>query len=526
MLPPINALLPYQGEWNKEKAMHLLTRCCMGPKRAEIKWCIDNGLDKTIDLLLEDKPTPDPPIYDNYDRDPNVSIGETWVNTRPTPGAGNNGARRRSHRVWWTGLIINSGLSILERMTLFWHEHLPVGLVTDGQYLYHYSSTLRKYALGNFKTLIEEITVAPAMLKYLNGNDNTRQAPNENYARELLELFTIGKGDLVAPGDYTHYTEVDVAEIARALTGWVAANRENDQEINSSFVLNRHDRDSKTLSHRFDNITIENEAEDEYKAIIDIILKKQEVARHLIRQLHIWLVSADITEEVEQSVIEPLSQILFDNNYEIKPVLRVLLASDYFNSGTHNGCMINSPIDIICKLINTFEINLGQDIFRSYASWDVLADIAINQNQELSSVSSVAGWKAYYQSPSFYQFWINSVSLVAREKFVNFLTGDERVNNFNRGINFLDFFASLENPFDVKEMIIEIASILFVFPLAENQIEYLQNIIIPGLPDYVWGEQYAEYLSRPDDEDLRTSITNKMKSLLSAMLKMPEIYLH
>ena len=124
-------------------------------------------------------------------------------------------------------------------------------IVREGSYLYQYLTTLRGHALGNFKELVKMMTVDGAMLRYLNGNTNTRNRPNENYARELLELFTLGRGDLAGPGDYTTYTEDDVIEIAKVLTGWrdfgyKSSDPEIPQEV--AFVRARHNRGAKQLS--------------------------------------------------------------------------------------------------------------------------------------------------------------------------------------------------------------------------------------------------------------------------------------
>ena len=107
-------------------------------------------------------------------------------------------------------------------MTLFWHNHFVVefGDINDARMGYEYCRLLRQHALGNFKQLAKDVTVTPAMLRYLNGNQSTVGAPNENYGRELLELFTVGKGPLIGPGNYTNYTEADVQAAAKVLTGW------------------------------------------------------------------------------------------------------------------------------------------------------------------------------------------------------------------------------------------------------------------------------------------------------------------
>ncbi|MBK9745017.1 MAG: DUF1800 family protein [Saprospiraceae bacterium] len=117
--------------------------------------------------------------------------------------------------------MLKGDANIREKMTMFWHNHFVTADINDPRYNYIYISLLRKNALGNFKQLTKDITIDPAMLNYLNGRDNTGQAPNENYARELMELFTLWQSPLAGPGDYTTYTEDDIKEMARVLTGWI-----------------------------------------------------------------------------------------------------------------------------------------------------------------------------------------------------------------------------------------------------------------------------------------------------------------
>ncbi len=518
-------LSPYTGEWTFSKARHLLSRTTFGPGKTQIAWSAENGLEATIERLFEPVGEHDPPIYHRYDQDPDVPVGETWVNTPPSVGGLGN-ARNSSHTAWWMGLILNSGMNIHERMTLFWHEHFAITDVRLGRFSYHYSSILRDYALGNFRNLIEEMTICPAMLEFLNGNENTSRAPNENYARELLELFTIGRGDLAGPGDYTNYTEQDVEELARALTGWVSTTRLDDgAEIRGRFFDQRHDNGTKVLSERFDNAVIEDLGEEEYKRIIDLILGKKEVARYLCRQMHIWFVGSDIDASTEENVIEPMAQILFDGNFEIEPAIRALLASNYFNEGDHVGCMITSPIDFVTKMINTFETTWDLPVIDQYSLWLLLRGYCDNQGMAIMQLPTVAGWKAYYQQPNYYKTWINSVSLNSREEVITALLNPNGRVGRQLGVDIPQFFASLENPYDVNEMISEISQILFPFPLAENQSDFLKNIILPGLPDYVWGEEYSNYINFPDDRNIQETVEDKMRALLETMIKMPEFYL-
>ncbi|MBK8372664.1 MAG: DUF1800 family protein [Saprospiraceae bacterium] len=138
--------------------------------------------------------------------------------------------------------MLKNNPHIREKMTLFWHNHFVIADINEPRVLYNYIVKLRRLSLANFKEMAKEITVDNGMLEYLNGRDNTREAPNENYARELLELFTLGKGNSVGNGDYTTYTETDIKEIARVLTGWIDV---NTLPIRSEFRAARHDTGTK-----------------------------------------------------------------------------------------------------------------------------------------------------------------------------------------------------------------------------------------------------------------------------------------
>lgn len=524
----MSTLNPYSGTWDFEQASFLLGRTVFGKTKAQIDEAISLGLEKTIDKLLEINPLPDPPVHSFYEEDPTAGIGETWVH-KFVPAAiapmGLQSARRRSHRSWLTGLAINEGFSIREKMVLFWHEHMPISGINSGEFEYQYSNLLRKNALGNFRTMIEEITIDPAMLRYLNGNENTKESPNENYARELLELFTLGVGEAVSPGDYTNYTEKDIIEIARALTGWVARINDAGQGV-GTFINFRHDTGTKQLSHRFDNAVISNEGEYEYLSVIDIILEQKEVARHICRKLHLWFVGSDINDGVETDIIEPLAQILIDNSYELIPVIRTLLSSEYYLDGTHIGCMLSSPLDYILKMVNTFEVSIPDTLNIKYRIWSLIYEASAVQGMQAMMMPSVAGWKAYYQSPYYYQFWINSFTLTKRDEISTTLLNGLVENNPDLfRIKTLDFISKIENATDPNELIVNIASLIFPVAISQNQIDFLKETLIPGLPDFEWTVEYGLYLDNPEDEEVKIAVESKLKRLFKAMSLMPEFHM-
>lgn len=522
----MSTLNPYTGPWNFEKASFLLGRTTFGKTKSQVDECIDGGLEATMDKLFKPLPDPGVPIHHKFPNDPGAPVGSTWIDKYYPANdiQGLHPSRRASCAIWQVGLMQQAGVSIQEKLVLFWHEHMPINDINRGEALYKYIQTIRQHAVGNFRSLIEDITIDPSMLVFLNGYQNSKESPNENYGRELLELFTIGRGEAAGEGDYTNYTEQDVVEIARALTGWIFRLKE-DNTFESLYIDPRHDTGSKQLSHRFDNVVIENAGREEYKKVIEVILSKEEVARHICRQLHIWFVGSNITDDVEQNIIVPMGKILFDDNYEIENALRTLLSSEYFLDGSHNGCMISSPYDYLFKIINTMEIPFPEDLVAKYFYWEAIGGAASQMEMAIMSIPSVAGWKAYYQAPNYYQFWISSVTLGQRDDISTVLINGVDAGPLKLEIDALNFASKIDNATEPNDLINGLAANLFVLPISENQKTYLKEILIPGLPDFEWTVEYGEYLADPDDPNKKNAIESKLKGLINAMIKMPEFHL-
>ncbi len=523
------SLNPYSGPWDFEQAVHLLRRTIYGPNYQQIKDTIQNGLDSTLDTLFAAQPLPAPPLNYNNDEDPNVPIGETWIEAPYQQGLNLAGYRYRSLRAWTVELMLSQGLSIREKMVLFWHNHFVTANVNDPKFRYDYITRIRENALGNFRDFVKKMTIDPSMLRYLNGRDNTNTAPNENYARELLELFTIGKGELAGPGDYTNYTEDDVVEIARVLTGWrdLGFNTQEFNPITAVFVPNRHDTGDKQLSHRFDNVVITNNGDQEYADLIDIIFQKEEVSRFICRKLYRWFVYYNITDEIEQNIIEPMAQILRDNDYNIAPALQALLKSEHFFDSEMYGCMIKNPMDFSMGLFNQFNMESPESLNSKYTYWLRLSNVPSLLQMAFYDPPSVAGWTAYYQEPSYYQLWTNSVTLPLRANYtsVQCTTGINAPGEDNPVIDALAFVDAMDDPFDVNSVIDEAVKILFPKDIEQNQKDFLKEVLIPGLPDFEWNVEYSEYISDPGNEEVANSVRSKIRTFLITMLTMPEYHL-
>ncbi|TAE51790.1 MAG: DUF1800 domain-containing protein [Bacteroidetes bacterium] len=519
----------YTGPWGFQEAAHLLRRCMFGPTRMDVLAAMQAGLQATLDQLFAPQPVPAPPVNYQYASDPNVPVGQTWVTAPESPNV--NTYRKNSLAAWTITQLVQSPVSLQEMMTLFWHNHFvtEIDVVNQAKYMYQYISLLRSHALGNFRTLTQEITVNPAMLMYLNGNDNTNQAPNENYARELFELFTIGKGPTIGPGDYTNYTEQDVQAAAKVLTGW--RDRYNRNVVGSpysEFVASRHDTSIKQFTQAFDNTAIANNGDQEYKDLITMIFAQRETARFICRKLYRWFVYYVIDTEAETNVIEPMAQSLIDNNFEIMPPLRALLSSAHFHDVLTQGCKIKNPLDYTVGMMRQMKVTFPatSQLAAQYVMYNFVNQGAAAQQMQYFLPPNVAGWAAYYQQPGYYELWINSATLPLRVQLADLMatTGYIR-NGFTLKIDPLPLVAELTDPMDPNVVVAEFVQLMLPQPLTPNQLDYLKEALLPGLPDYEWGIEYSDYLGNPNDVNLRNAVVSKLQALIRTIMNLAEYQL-
>ncbi|NNK89569.1 MAG: DUF1800 domain-containing protein [Saprospiraceae bacterium] len=538
-IPPFNAddLDKFKGEWNFQTAAHLLRRTTFGASNIQIRQAADSTLDEIIETLFESTALPEEPVNYFFEDDPEVPIGESWINKPYYPR--NNDqldfqaqeiSRRRSLRAWILKTIMESGINIREKMTLFWHNHFvtQLSVIMDPNFIYHNNHTLRINATGNFKTLVENMTIDPAMLRYLNGNQNNQNAPNENYARELLELFTIGKGALAGPNDYTTFTEDDVISAAKVLTGWRDIGFRNSDGIpaGSRYVNPLHDKSTKVFSHRFNNQSISNQGPDEYIALINMIFEQEEVSRFIARKLYRWFVYYDISAEVESNIIEPMATMIRDNNYEIEPVLKTLLSSNHFFNICIVGPMIKNPVDFFFNMLIHHKVQLPGNLLLQYRILNRLTNVFETLEMVYFEPPGVAGWKAYYQAPLYYRIWINSVTLANRQNITNLIvSGNVAIGDFALTIDLLEYISELSNPYDPNDLIYEITNGIFPNGITDLQKDFLKEILIPGLPDFEWTVEYSDYLGDPENEDKKQAVLTKLSALFTSMFSMPEYYL-
>jgi uncharacterized protein (DUF1800 family) len=273
--------------------------------------------------------------------------GATWVNNI-SEGVNNSG-RLNSLRGWWMGLILKQDRNIREKMTLFWHNHIPTDIGTivgEPIYCYRYNALLRQQCLGNFRTLVRDMTTQPAMLVYLNGQLSTGTSPNENYGRELQELFCIGKD--IPPA--SSYSEADVRAAAMVLTGWqidtaVPTTAPFIPSYNAKFTYSRHKTGSKVFSSFYNNTVITfpstitsttaaavatAAAAKELDDLLSMIFAHPEVARFVVRKIYRFFVYYKIDATIEANVIVTyLGQVIMTSNLSWKHFLQVNISTTW-----------------------------------------------------------------------------------------------------------------------------------------------------------------------------------------------------
>ena len=308
-------LTTYQGNWSLPLTKHLLNRTVFGATSNDLKRFNKLGLIASVNEILT-IPTslPSPPLNDYNTStviDAGSSLGTTWVNSINTDGTINSN-RRTNYKKWLLSVMANQETNIREKMTFFWSNHFgtEADTIVYGTMLYQHHQIFRSNPIGNFKQIVKNVTIDPGMLRYLNGYLNTKTAPDENYGRELQELFTIGKDG------GAKYSEEDVKAAARVLTGW-----RYDSNNVAYFDSTRHDTTNKIFSSFYNNKIITGKTgangAQELDELLDLLFSKTETAKFICRKIYKYFVYYYIDDFVENNIIAPLADTLIKNGFEI-----------------------------------------------------------------------------------------------------------------------------------------------------------------------------------------------------------------
>lgn len=526
-------LNPYTGPWTEQHAIHLLRRTTFGFSPDQVPGFISGGMDAAVDKILTiNEPAPAPPVnvYSSQALpDPDVPYGQTWVNAPYNAALPPQYYQDRTNvlKVWWTGLMIHQNLHIREKMTLFWHNHFAVeaDTVVIAQAMYHYLAALRANCLGNFKSLTKTVTIDVAMLRYLNGYLNAKLQPDENYGRELQELFTVGKGP------DSKFTEDDVKAAAKVLTGY----RINPftSPMSYYFDFTQHDTTNKQFSTFYNNTVITGKlgpsGANELDDMLNMIFANNEVALFLCRKIYQFFVYYEITPEVEMNIIEPMAQLFRSSNYEIMPVMDALLRSEHFYEEVSMGCIIKSPLDFTIGISRQFKVPYPSgtpDPIDQYKSWAISTSYAANAGLNVLDPPVVAGWPAWYQSPMFHRVWINSDTLASRFILANGVTGNGIViDGATLKLDPIPFADSLPNPTDPNDLVEDSIRHLFALPVSLATRNYYKSFLLSGLNDSYWSTLWVTYKANPSDPGNANGVRTRLSAMYREMMVQAEYHL-
>jgi uncharacterized protein (DUF1800 family) len=525
-------------------AAHLLRRTTFGPTKSEI--AVFTGLtayEAVSKLISNNSYTASPPAPVDLDKT-SPTFGKPYMGL---PFKGDRSGQLNVYlRFWWAGLMARQDHppSLLEKMTAFWQNHFveSQNVVSDHRYMYQYLQLLRNNCLGNFRELTISITKDPGMLIFQNGNENSKDLPNENYARELMELFTVGQKDF---DKNSNYTEDDVKAAARVLTGWQCRNyyAEDSTTFGAEFVANRHDTRDKVFSEKYGNKIIAGRSgstagEAEVRDLVNMLLAHQQTPRFICRKLYRWFVNTNLTREIEEQVIIPLA-IFFSspgNDYKIQPVVEKLLTSEIFFDQKNIGAIIKAPAEHLIGMRRYFnqpvpDMVTDTEAFFNYVNYFIWGMESMQQS--ILVQPSVLGYAPYYQT-GYSRNWINASTIAVRRAFVDsFVFPNLEIKpGYVLGIDFIKWVTDLQTNFsDVNgspaiscdKVLDEFSKNLFALPLSNMHKDFLiDSVFLAGLPRLEWTIEWNAYRRAPGNTNYRNAVRDRCALLMRYMLNMAE----
>ncbi len=496
-----------------KRAAHLLHRATYGPTKAQIESFAGNTPAQAVAQLFgQTLPDPELPI------DPET--GTEWFITGTTDANSGDPDLQEFFKGWMIAQMLSAGIgesqslayAAREKIIFFLHTVLTTiqSKVDNSRSLYFQNQLFRLFALDktapitiNVKELTKKICVDNAMLRLLDGNLNVKGSPNENYSRELHELYSIGRGlegtlpPITDPGDYFLFRELDIQEAARVLSGWnvdtTFSTIDPDTNLPRGIVrgsadnASSHDNGIKQFSDRFENITIqpdplllngtmatEASAMDEISQLIESIYSRPETAKNICRRIYRFFVYHNIDATLDSTVIEEMASTFASNGYKIQPVLEDLFKSQHFYEAGASvdddnfGGIIKSPLDLMIGTYRLFNIQLPDFIAAA-------TDFYEKSNEMIRTLSSmgmnfyepfdVAGYDAYHQFPIYHRSWISTNYLTERYLFIRNLLSQTQIDG-------VDLVAFVQDNFDnatasdARQLIIGLSR--FILPVNDN----------------------------------------------------------
>jgi uncharacterized protein (DUF1800 family) len=573
------SLNAYAQPLTASQAAHLLRRATFGPTQSNITAFTGVSATSAIQTLINNialNPAPAPVDLDSS----KTTAGQPYVNT--TYDGVRNFDFRYYYKFWWSGMMASQAgtPSIVDKLTLFWQNHFVTTEEAVDEYraIHKYFMLIRNNVLGNLKDFVRDVTKDPAMLKYLNGHDNQKTKPNENYARELQELFVVGAKDFAGNNNYT---ENDVKAAARVLTGW--QNKDlyttGTTAVSTIFTLSRHD--TYTMPKQFSlsypdpvNPTLgtvintytttpigyANTGEPELDDLLTMLFRHPETPKFICRKLYRFFVNPNVTQDIETNVIIPLANIFKSNDpitgraFEIKPIIEKLLASEHFYDVANLGAIVKSPAEFVIGALRFFNFpvpvidnstttNLTNSLkaFRVYTE-TVIYNTIRDMQMPLIDQPTVFGYDAYFQT-GYSKNWINTSQVGLRYTFTdNIIFGKFATIAPNSTPTYkikIDMIAMIDvtnanhnptiplpagytvtNPAHIVELI---TLNLFATELTANQKTFLTaTIMMNGNALTGWAFEWNNYKNTPTNATYLKAVKDRLENLMKYILRMAE----
>lgn len=426
--------------WTHHEAAHLLNRAQFGCTPAEIDRAATEGLEATLQRLLNPQQE-----SDEFAR-AESTLRQTAIST----------ASIGDLKIWWLYRMRYSANPLTEKLTLFWHNHFATSnaKVNSVAYMLGQNELFRSHALGDFKSMLHGISRDTAMLIWLDGNANRKRHPNENFAREIMELFALGVGN---------YTEKDIQEAARAFTGWHVRD--------GQFWKNRlqHDESTKTVMGRSGSF--------DGNDIVDLCLAQKACPRFLATKLAKVFVCPEPSDED----IERFANRIRHHDFNLKPVMRELLSSQWFYSSGNRRTVIKSPLDLVLGALRSLTHPIR---------WPGVVSLLADLGQNVFEPPSVKGWEGG-------RLWITSQSLLQRANFATDLTTSEKYGPLSP---------------DVRNISSESTQAI---------VEKLERWLLSDSIDETTRQELLKFHARAEG-----NVEQKLRGLIQLILTLPEFQLH
>jgi uncharacterized protein (DUF1800 family) len=575
----------FSGTLGLKRAAHLLRRATMGATKTQIDaFAALTPADAITRLFRQVLPDPVLP--------PDPETGLPWFSTPQSDANSEDDKLQEYFKGWFIAQMMSPGISpelnlaysTREKLVFFLHSHFTAiqSKISSSRALYFQNQLFRMFALDalnadpnvNFKELTVKVSIDNAMLRLLDGNLNIKGSPNENYAREFLELYTIGRGlegtlpPPSGPGDYILFTEQDVQAAAKVLSGWdidedfVTIDADTDLprgKVRGSITnASAHDHTAKTFSARFNGAVIqpdplltnggiptEASALDEIRQLIDLVYSKEDTAKNICWKIYRFFVYAPHTQQdavaLDSLVIKEMANTLVANNYKIQPVIENLLRSKHFYEAEDGdvrddnfGGIIKSPLDLVLGTMRMFntqlpEMTTNPETF--YMATGEIISTLDSMGMKFYEPYDVAGYDCYHQFPIYHRSWITPNYLANRYDFIRsgLLSADPGVFTANMydfvNNNFSDAVAS-----DARMLIVELSK--YLLPLHENlsfddagddtasltakRLNYFKARFLQQFDEAYWTTRWNEGA---------IDLNDQLEFLFNAMLQSPEYQL-